>query len=119
MHFLLDESADNRFIDHLERLGHDVKTVTRDFMPSIDDVEVLTHAYEEQRILITMDKDFGELVVRRRLSHTGVILFRIKTVDIGTMTRLLDYVLDNFPDQLHHLLVVTERGVRVRHFSQP
>ena len=48
-----------------------------DFPPNISDHEVLTHAYEEQRVLITNDKgDFGELIFKDFHPHAGVILLR-------------------------------------------
>jgi predicted nuclease of predicted toxin-antitoxin system len=53
MKFLLDQNAERRIAPFLRNLGHDVKVVAVDFPPDISDQEVLTDAYEEQRILIT------------------------------------------------------------------
>ena len=67
MKFLLDESAEFRLATFLEGEGHDAKTIAHDFQHSLSDEEVLAIALREQRILITNDRDFGELIVRRRL----------------------------------------------------
>jgi len=50
----------------------------RPYTRSIEDHEVLEIARAEDRILITNDKDFGELIYRQQLEHTGVILFRLR-----------------------------------------
>jgi predicted nuclease of predicted toxin-antitoxin system len=65
--FLLDESADFPLAAELLSHGHDVKTVVRDFQAAISDPEVLAIAIAEDRIVITNDHDFGELVFRRGL----------------------------------------------------
>lgn len=66
MKFLVDESADARLAGHLKTLGHDATTVARDYSPSLEDSDVLAIARREDRILITNDRDFGELVFRHR-----------------------------------------------------
>ena len=60
----------------LRESGHDVLCV-RDVDPALADGEILRRALRENRFLITMDKDFGELVYRRGLKHTGVLLLRL------------------------------------------
>jgi predicted nuclease of predicted toxin-antitoxin system len=73
MRFLLDESADARLASHLTSLGHDATTVAGHYTPGLRDEEVLAIASGEHRILITSDRDFGELVFRLHHSHSGVI----------------------------------------------
>jgi predicted nuclease of predicted toxin-antitoxin system len=65
--FLVDESADARLAIHLRSLGHDAATVAGDYSPALKDPDVLAIAQHEQRVLITNDRDFGELVFRQRL----------------------------------------------------
>ena len=76
MRFLLDENAEARIAAFLLGQGHDATRIGRDYPAGIPDREVLALAYDESRILVTSDKDFGELVVRERLHHAGVILLR-------------------------------------------
>jgi len=61
----------------LRRLGHDVISI-QEIFPSLDDPPILDIAGNENRILITNDKDFGELIYRSRLPHAGVLLFRLQ-----------------------------------------
>jgi predicted nuclease of predicted toxin-antitoxin system len=114
MRFLLDENADFRLVDYLASQGHDVSSILRDHQPGLPDRKVLKIANHERRVLITNDKDFGELIVRRRLPHAGVILFRLQTVDLRSKERWLQKALDDYADQLQEFLVVSERGIRIR-----
>ena len=56
MRFLLDESADFRLLKYLTDNGHDVTAISRDYPQSLSDMEVLSIAVQEQRILITRDR---------------------------------------------------------------
>ena len=87
MRFLLDENADERLADYLRRLGHDATTIRNDYTRSIEDRDVLAIALREQRILITNDRDFGELIIRERLAHAGAIYFRLSTTRFGCEDR--------------------------------
>ncbi len=77
MRFLLDESAEYRIATFLRQAGHDVTAIAYDHPQGLADIEVLRIAEAERRILITNDRDFGELIFRRGLSHSGVIYFRL------------------------------------------
>ncbi|MGH2369863.1 MAG: DUF5615 family PIN-like protein, partial [Chloroflexota bacterium] len=65
MPFLLDESADFPLATHLKEWGHDVTAIAHDYPHALSDQDVLAIAVREQRVLITNDLDFGELIVRR------------------------------------------------------
>lgn len=62
MRFLLDESVEYRLAAYLSDHGHDVTAIAHDYPASIDDEVVLAIAEREQRILLTNDRDFGNLV---------------------------------------------------------
>ena len=114
MRFLVDESVDIRIGAYLVSVGHDATTVAEDYEPSIADTEVLDHARREGRVVITNDRDFGELVFRHHQAHSGVIYFRLGTFELAPMIRRLNAVLDRFPDQIEEFIVVTPHRMRVR-----
>ena len=118
MRFLLDESADLPLADYLRAKGHDVTTIVEDYTHSIKDTEVLSIAVSEQRILITNDKDFGELVFHRSLPHRGIILFRLEEEPISLKEQWLDRVLRQYKE-VADFLVITERGIRRRSSRRP
>jgi predicted nuclease of predicted toxin-antitoxin system len=112
--FLLDENAEFRLAFFLQERGHDVKAIAHDYPGGLSDDQVLSLAYEEQRVLITNDRDFGELIFRQRMSHCGVIYFRLSDQAIAAKMARLDHLLRTHLDQLDQYVVVTERTVRVR-----
>ena len=75
MRFLLDECCDASLAFALREDGHDILYVAED-MPSAVDSAVLRRAFDEDRLLVTEDKDFGELVYRLRLPTRGILLLR-------------------------------------------
>jgi predicted nuclease of predicted toxin-antitoxin system len=85
-----------------------------DYAPALEDYEVLAIAVRDQRILITFDRDFGELVFSRRQPHGGVLYFRLGPIDLAVETERLAYVLAHYGDRLDHFLTITRRSVRVR-----
>jgi predicted nuclease of predicted toxin-antitoxin system len=114
MKFMLDESADFPLAEALAQMGHDVTSIVRDYPRALEDQDVLAVAQQEERTLITNDTDFGELIFRRQLPHSGVILFRLGLEDINTKTAWLKHVIENHAHELKDFIVVTDRGVRVR-----
>ena len=114
MRFLLDQSALRRLAAFLRSQGHDVTVIAQDYPHGLPDAEVLAIARREGRILITNDRDFGELVFRQRRPHAGVILFRLTRSDLPSKIARLAEVLAAYGDQLDHFLVVTDQRIRVR-----
>lgn len=114
MKFLIDESADARLAGYLRSRGHDATLVASSHRPGLTDEEVLAIAHAEGRILLTDDRDFGELVFRRHRPHAGVIFFRLSTTAIAVRIERLNHVLTRHVQHLDQFLVVSEGGVRMR-----
>lgn len=76
MRLLADESVDGPVIDRLRHDGYEVVSVAEE-SPGAGDDEVLARAYDEGVVLLSADKDFGELVYRHRRPHAGVLLLRL------------------------------------------
>ena len=76
MNFFADESVDQPIVDRLRQDGHTVLAVV-ELEPSIPDDVVLARANEAEAILLTADRDFGELVFRQCRVTTGVVLIRL------------------------------------------
>jgi predicted nuclease of predicted toxin-antitoxin system len=109
---LVDEWIGPAVAHWLEKRGHDVFSVYDD-APGIEDAEVLRRAHEEERILITNDKDFGGKVYRERYPHSGIVLLRLDNErsqhKIAVLRRLLEGYPDRLPDQF---VVATAEQVR-------
>ena len=76
MNFLADENIDRQIVDALREDDHAVLYET-EMIPGISDDEVLDKAEKGSAILITADKDFGELVFRQQRITKGVVLVRL------------------------------------------
>ncbi len=76
--FLADESCDFSIVRALRIAGYDVLAVV-EHSPRAEDVDVIERAVREKRILVTEDKDFGQLVYASQQKTGGVILIRYPT----------------------------------------
>lgn len=114
MKFLLDVCAASRAMHSaLVDLGHDVASALEQD-PGATDEEVLAWALEEERVLITEDKDFGELVFVRRLPHPCIIRFVDMRVD-DKVSAMRDLIQTHEDALLQgSMIVVTQSRVRIR-----
>ena len=114
MKFLLDVCADSRSLrTALGDLGHDVLSA-RERFPKASDEALLALAREENRVVVTEDKDFGELVFLRGLPHPGIVrlveMTPMERADV--MRNLIECHADAMRDRA--IIVVTENRVRIR-----
>ena len=115
MNLLADESIEQQIVDHLRRDGHNVYFVTR-MEPGIDDDEVLNRANERNSLLVTGDKDFGEMVYRQGLVHNGVILVRLSALNPETKGQITASAIKGREFDLQNSFTVISPGaVRIRH----
>jgi predicted nuclease of predicted toxin-antitoxin system len=100
----------------LRGIGHDATRVGAEHPGGISDLQVLILAKAEGRVLITDNRDFGDLVFRSRMPHAGVIYLRLGSyAPLATKIARLDYALTHHAVQLDQFLVVTLHKLRVRH----
>ncbi len=71
MILLADESVDRQIVERLRTDGHAVRYIA-EIEPGISDDIVLDMAYQETDVLLTADKDFGELVFRQGRLTSGI-----------------------------------------------
>jgi len=91
--FLADVRVAKCIIDLVTHLGYNIKWVAI-IDKSMDDEEVLKLSEKENRILLTNDKDFGELVFHQRKISKGIILLRIKRQNSKEKAVLLKKLLE-------------------------
>jgi len=98
MKFLVDECVGSSVAQWLKQNDYDVAYVGED-LAGITDAEVLKKALEEPRVLITSDKDFGELIFRKKESHFGLILLRLVDEHLQNKIKILTWVLEHYASQ--------------------
>jgi len=112
--FLVDENVPRSVVAWMRAQGHDVVWASEEGCGDPDPAW-LARAEGEQRLIVTSDKDFGELVFRDRLTSYGVILLRLDDVAVpGWVARLEDVwgVIEANPSG--RFIVVGSQRVRVR-----
>jgi len=113
MKILANENIAGDVVAKLRQQGHDVTWVRTD-SPGASDCAVLDRAVHEERLLITFDKDFGELVWRAgRESSSGVVLFRISMPSPGETATRVVRILESRRDWFGNFSVVDDRRIRL------
>ncbi len=114
MKFLADECIDRQIVDRLRQEGHEVLYVA-ELDPGITDDEVMNLANQENSLLLTADKDFGELIFRQGKIAKGVILVRLAGLSpIVKAEVVADAIKDHAEKLLEAFTVITPVTVRIR-----
>lgn len=114
MNLLADEGVDRLVVERLRQAGHEVLYVA-EMEPSIDDDIVLDRANQKQAVLITADKDFGELVYRLGRIHMGVILLRLGGLQLETKATVVTTAIEEHGTRMLNAFSVIAPGlVRIR-----
>ena len=114
MRLVADESVEGPTVAALRIAGHSVLSIA-ETSPGIEDPEVLRIARREQALLVTADKDFGELVFRNREPHCGVLLIRLRGDDTDeNAANALAAIHHHGPQLLNRFSVLVGRALRIR-----
>lgn len=114
MKLLADENLDLSVVARLREAGHQVLAVA-EMEPGIPDEVVLNLANAEGAILVTGDKDFGELAFRQSLVHHGVILVRLAGLPAAVKAATLIQFLEEHPLEIPGSFTVLSPGMaRIR-----
>ena len=112
LRFLADTNMESRVVDHMAKNGYDVKHIP-DYDPEMSDEALVELAREEHRILLTNDKDFGELTFMQRKISAGIILLRVKGQSVAEKVRLMDKLLRDHQERLPgHFVVAAKKKIR-------
>lgn len=114
MRVVADEDVAAQIVEALRADGHEV-TYLAELAPSTEDPVVLSWANTASSLLITSDKDFGELVYRSGEQTCGVLLLRLHQLQVPTRAALVASVLRQRGSELSRsFAVLTPAVLRVR-----
>lgn len=114
MTFVADEGVDSAVVSVLKMVGYDVLYIA-EAAPGLTDGEVLELANAQNTLLLTADKDFGELVFRLGRVHTGVILLRLMSLASDTQPEIVAEVVRRYGVQMWGAFtVIAPKTVRIR-----
>ena len=109
MHWLVDECVDAALVRHLRALGNNV-TYMAEIDPGATDAAVLRRAQDEDRVLLTEDKDFGDLVFRSKMSVPSVVLLRLDPGKAALKWARLEAAIGQFGRELRGRYIVVENA---------
>ncbi|MDP3973303.1 MAG: DUF5615 family PIN-like protein [Candidatus Daviesbacteria bacterium] len=110
MKFLLDENISKLTAKFLTQLGHIVLRV-KEINPGMEDYQVLELAVNERSIIVTLDKDYGELIFKEGKPHSGVLFLRLENQTQDNTINTLRWFLSIYSDKklINKFVTVTEK----------
>ena len=114
MNFVADESIDQQIVQRLREEGYSLEYIV-ETGPGISDEDVLELAKRKGAILLTADKDFGEIVFRQRKVTEGVILIRLAGQSQESKALVVSSIVKRHGEELYRAFsVITPGGIRIR-----
>ena len=112
--FIADVNVEKSIVDYLKYEGFDIMWIP-DYNCMMKDEELLRLANKERRVLITNDKDFGNLVFFKNLISSGIILFHAKEHNVEWKEKILKKVIDDFGEKVcSSFIVIGKDKVRIK-----
>lgn len=112
--FVADENFDFTVVNQLREKGFSVLAIAESFF-SVADPQVLQIVVDRNSILLTEDKDFGELVHRLRMSHCGILLVRLLKISSQEKSRRVCEVIEKQGIELiNSFSVLSNEQLRIR-----
>lgn len=114
MKLLTDENIGLEVVEFLRSKRHSVLSAIEGYQ-GYSDLKILKIAARDNRVIITSDTDFGELIFYHKLPHRGVILLRLRGESNLNKIKVLRKILTTYKDKIKNkFVVVTEDKVRIR-----
>jgi predicted nuclease of predicted toxin-antitoxin system len=114
MKFIVDAGVGKKVEEWLKNNQHDVLAV-RDLDVRAKDADILRLAAARKAMVITMDKDFGELVYNSGLTHAGVLILRLEDATGDEKVEAVRKILIAYPEQIENRFCVFRNGrLRIR-----
>ncbi len=117
MRFLVDMGVSLRIVEWLRNNGHDTKHLREEGLHRIPNGGIFEKAIDENRVIITFDLDFGEIVALSKGKKASVVLFRLRNTRTSHLIDRLSSVLKDTASALDEgaVVVVEESRHRVRY----
>lgn len=117
MKFLADENMEWAVVETIRAFGYDVLAAHHDLTGTTDE-KLLEIAFLNDRILVTNDTDFGNLVFYRKQAAAGIILMRFLNENTSLKCKMIEHLLKHHANKLkNHFTVVSEQQIRIKPLS--
>ena len=116
MKFLADMGISPKTVDFLTQLGYDATHLYQEGLEKLADADILAKALREERIVLTHDLDFGELVAASGAKLPSIITFRLRNMHPDRVNIYMEEVVGNHQNVLEQgaAISITEGKLRVR-----
>ncbi len=116
MRFLADMGVSPKTVSLLQSLGHDAVPLHDEDQDQLPDSAILQKARDEQRVLLTHDLDFGELIAASKGAMPSAVIFRLRNMHPEQVNHYLHRILSQHQGMLERgaILSVSEGQIRVR-----
>jgi len=116
MNLFADECVFGPTIRFLQNEGHDIVTVHDFSLAGHEDIEILAFSLAQNRVLLTIDLDFGNIRHYPPDRHAGVIILRVRPTTLAQVHTLLAEFLQTTPQEklVNILVVIDHNKIRVR-----
>lgn len=116
MQFLTDANVFVPMVLGLRNMGHDVLDLKEEGLENVSDSDLFQLAQDKKRILITMDKDFSNILLYPPGDHHGIIIVKLYRLKVAEATKIfLDAVNDINPEDIPtNLVIIDKNKTRIR-----
>lgn len=112
--FLADENIASSVVSALREAGYDVKSVKEENLLGASDRNLILYAKRERRIMLTHDRDFGNLLNFPLQSHCGVVLICYSDKSARNVADRLLNLLDSLKGRVRYsLVIVTDDAIKI------
>ena len=115
MRLILDENVPKTIVEVLRNCSYDLLWI-REYCRGMADEEIVRLSMSDNRVILTFDKDFGELIYRQKMNTPGVILARIAN-NQSAKERILAFLKKHGDKLIGYFIVLTENRIRRRRLS--
>jgi predicted nuclease of predicted toxin-antitoxin system len=121
MKFLVDENIGLKVVGFLNQQGHTTEHIS-DIQIGIEDYQILSLSVLKNSIVITFDRDFGELVFKAGKQYHGVIYLRLENQTSENVIKALNFVFSTQQTIRGNFIIVSEKNdlfrIRIRRISK-
>jgi len=112
---IIDENVDQQIVDNIPKDKYEIISI-REFSPGISDREIIELAKSKKKgIIVTEDKDFGELVFSHNIKDCSVIFLRYEKEDFRKIANNINKLLeDYYTKSEHYFITITINKIRIR-----
>ena len=114
MKLLADAGVDRQIVDRLRKEGHQVLYIA-EMQHGLTDDEILEISNREEILLITTDKDFGELIFRQHRITSGILLIRLSGLSATQKGEMVSSAINKHSTELSNAFtVISPKAIRIR-----